>query len=75
MSTRTIQPGWFSIPGACRYTGFSEPSIRAAISRGLLTAREVTISGKGDKPSVRLKREEIDAWIEGGTPAVEGGGQ
>jgi excisionase family DNA binding protein len=56
---------WFSIPQAARYTGFTTPTIRAAISNGLLKARRVHPSGPGTRASVRIKRDDLDRWIEG----------
>jgi excisionase family DNA binding protein len=64
-SVDQIVPGWFSIPGAARYTGFSEPTIRKAIDLGKLPKGKVDLEGTGKKPSVRIKREHLDAWIEG----------
>ena len=65
MSVKQIQPGWFSIPGACRYTGFSETTIRAAIKAGKFPAYRVEITGAGRKENIRIRRESLDAWIEG----------
>ncbi len=56
---------WLSIPQAARYTGFTTPTVRAAISNGLLKARRVQPSGPGTRASVRIKRDDLDAWIEG----------
>jgi excisionase family DNA binding protein len=64
MST-TITPAWFSIPDAARYTGFSQTSIRKAIEAGKFPVREVEITGKGRKNNIRIKRTDLDAWIEG----------
>lgn len=58
----TVEQGWFSIAGAARYTGFSVSTIRTAIKLGKLPEKKVTVSGQ---KSVRLKRADLDAWIEG----------
>lgn len=57
-----IEPGWFSIEGAAVYTGFSSRSIHNAIEAGRITPRRVAVSGEKKVP--RLKREDLDAWIE-----------
>ncbi|HEY8961686.1 MAG TPA: helix-turn-helix domain-containing protein [Luteolibacter sp.] len=57
-----IQPGWFSIPGAAKYTGFSVTTIRTAIKLGRFPFHQVPVSGQ---KSIRIKREHLDAWIEG----------
>lgn len=58
----TTEQGWFSIRDAARYTGFSVSSIRTALKLGKLPKREVALSGQ---KSVRIRREHLDAWIEG----------
>lgn len=60
----TIAPGWLSIEGAAVYTGFSVPAIRTAIELGRFPARKVPVTG-GRRSPVRIKREHLDAWIEG----------
>jgi excisionase family DNA binding protein len=63
----TIKPGWFSIEGAAIYTGFSVPAIRTAISAGTLPSYRVTVKAESRKPSVRIRREDLDRWIFGPT--------
>ena len=64
MATKsTIEPGWFSLEGAGLYTGFSARSIKRAILDGKLPAKEVKVTGT--VPQKRVKREHLDAWIEG----------
>ncbi len=75
MSVKHIQPDWFSIPDACRYTGFSETTIRAAIKAGKFTAYRVEITGAGRKENVRIRRESLDAWIEGQEQDADGKGE
>lgn len=65
MSVSMIEPGWFSERGAARYTGFTDKSIRTAINLGHLPHSKVSIVGTGARPSIRIKREHLDAWIEG----------
>ena len=60
-----IKPGWFSLEGAAIYTGFSVSSIRAAMEENKFPVKRVTIRGTGIKNSSRIKREHLDAWIEG----------
>lgn len=69
MSALHIQPGWFSIPGAARYTGFSISAIRTAIDGGKLPKRVVAVKEGSSKPSIRIKREDLDTWIIGDTTA------
>jgi hypothetical protein len=64
MATK-IQPGWFSIRGAAEYTGFSVTAIRTAMGAGKFPVKRVPITGSGAKDSARIKREHLDAWIEG----------
>jgi hypothetical protein len=64
-AANTIEPGWYSLRGAAAYTGFSDKAIRTAVSLGKLPASPVSITGTGKSPSVRIKREHLDAWIEG----------
>jgi len=62
----TITPGWFSIEGAAIYTGFSVPSIRAAMENKKFPARRVPVTkSDAESKSVRIKRDHLDAWIEG----------
>jgi predicted DNA-binding transcriptional regulator AlpA len=63
MNVKSIIPGWFSIPGAMRYTGFSEASIRDAMKLKLFPVHRVEIHGKGRKQNIRIRREDLDAWI------------
>lgn len=66
MSARMkIAPGWFSLEGAATYTGFSITSIRAAAAAEKFPVKRVVIRGNGAKDSARIKREHLDAWIEG----------
>jgi len=60
-----IEPGWFSLAGAAIYTGFSDKALSTAIELGKFPASEVSITGTGARPSVRIRREHLDAWIEG----------
>lgn len=61
----TITPGWFSLKGAAVYTGFSVTALRTALELEKFPARRVAITGSGAKDAVRIKREHLDAWIEG----------
>lgn len=58
----TVQPGWFSIRGAAVYTGFSESAIRNAAKEGRFPVARVSVRGA---PEPRIRREHLDAWIEG----------
>lgn len=61
----TIEPGWLSLRGAALYTGFSVTSIRTAAERGKFPVRRVSIKeGSGVCPSARIKREDLDKWLE-----------
>ena len=66
---QSIQPGWFSLKGAAQYTGFSAKSISRAIKAGKLAAREVQVTGT--QPQKRIRRADLDAWIEGGPRSAE----
>lgn len=59
----TVTPRWLSIPGAMRYTGFSESAIRKAIEAEKFPAHRVEISGPGRKANIRIDRHDLDAWI------------
>jgi hypothetical protein len=65
MAQTKIDPGWFSIRGAAEYTGFSVTAIRTAIKEDKFPVSRVTITGSGAKDSARIKKEHLDAWIEG----------
>ena len=72
MSAPSVIPGWFSIRGAAEYTGFSVTSIRAAIDLGKFPTREVQLLGdKKTKPNIRIRREDLDAWIQGTNPQTQ----
>lgn len=58
----TTEQAWFSLRDAARYTGFSVSSIRKAVALGHLPKKTVPLSGQ---KSVRIRREHLDAWIEG----------
>jgi excisionase family DNA binding protein len=64
-ATNKTQPAYFSGPAAAKYAGFSAPTIAAAIKRGQLKAYRVQPSGPGTRASVRIAREDLDAWIRG----------
>lgn len=65
MARTYIEPGWFSIRGAADYTGFSVTAIRTAMASNKFPVMRVPITGSGAKDSARIKREHLDAWIEG----------
>ena len=73
ITTNRIEPGWFSIPGAAVYTGFSVSAIESAVRLGKIQPRPVRI--KGTAKSRRLKRAELDAWIESEFQQAKGGDQ
>jgi hypothetical protein len=64
---RNTEQVWFSIPDAALYAGFSVSSIRKALALGLVPKKTVPLGGQ---KSVRIKREHLDAWIQG-TPINE----
>ena len=64
-AAQSITPGWYSLKGAAVYTGFSDWTIRAAMGAGRLPVQRVAITGSGAKDAVRIRREHLDAWIEG----------
>ncbi len=70
-ASNTIEPGWFSIRGAAIYTGFSVTAIREAMKQNEFPVRRVTITGSGSATSARIKREDLDAWIESAPLEVE----
>lgn len=63
MNAATIQPGWFSVKGAAAYTDFSVSAIEKALRLGQLQSKAVKFDGT--RISRRIKREWLDAWIEG----------
>ena len=63
MRAPPIKPGWFAVNGAAIYTGFSVSAIESALRLGQLESRVITISGA--RRSRRIRREWLDAWIEG----------
>ena len=64
MSHTPSQPAWFSMHGAAKYTGFSLSTIRKAIRLSALPAHRVGLGG-GRRESVRIRHEDLDAWITG----------
>lgn len=64
----TVQPEWLSVKSAAAYSDFTTRTIETAIRLGKLKSRSVHL--QGSRSSRRIKREWIDAWIEG-MPAVE----
>lgn len=64
-AAQTVEPGWYSLKGASVYTGFSVTAIRTAMEAKAFPVRRVKITGSGAKDSARIKREHLDAWIEG----------
>ncbi len=63
LSSPDNHPGWFSVKGAARYTDFSVSAIESAIRLGKIESRAVRI--RGERVARRIKREWLDAWIEG----------
>ena len=63
MNPSKIQPGWFSIPQAAYYAGFSASSIRKAMRGGKLPARKVALEEGSTAPAVRISRADLDAWL------------
>lgn len=63
MKAPAIKPGWFSVEGAAQYTGFSTSTIEKGVRTKQLTSRAVKVGGS--RISRRIKREWLDAWIEG----------
>lgn len=59
----TVQKGWFSVKTAAAYSDFSVSAIESALRLGKLESRAVMI--RGERVARRIKREWIDAWIEG----------
>lgn len=70
MSAAKTEQGWFSIPDAAKYTGFSIPTIRKALELGHLKKKEVRLV-PGARASIRIKREALDKWIEGESEEVK----
>ena len=70
MNSAAVTPGWFSIPGAAAYTGFSVMSIRTAIELKKFPANSVALTGAGKKQNIRIRREDLDQWIQGPTPTA-----
>lgn len=60
-----VTPGWYSLRGAAIYTGFHESSIRTAMEAGRFPVFHPEVSPGSRKSSPRIKREDLDAWIEG----------
>jgi hypothetical protein len=58
-------PGWFSIKGAAIYTGFSIPTIRKALGNGLPASR-MKITADSAQEMIRIRREDLDGWIQKG---------
>ena len=58
--------GWYSIKSAADYSDFSVSAIETAIRIGAL--RSVAVKIRGERICRRIKREWIDAWIEGNEP-------
>jgi len=59
----TIRTEWFSVKTAASYSDFSVSAIESALRLGKLESRAVKI--RGERVARRIKREWIDAWIEG----------
>jgi len=58
-----VQREWFSVKSAAAYSDFSVSAIESALRLGKLESRAVKI--KGERVARRIKREWLDAWIEG----------
>jgi hypothetical protein len=64
MQEPPLEPGWYTLSDAARYTGLSEKDITMAIWLGRVAVHTVRIaSNRGGKKL--LRREALDAWIEG----------
>ena len=64
MRIKPVEPGWYSLADAASYTGLSLKEITTAVSFGRLIAHKVKIaSDRGGRRLIR--RESLDAWIEG----------
>ena len=51
---------WMRVPVAAAYLGMSEPGLRTLIQRGLVPVYRPT------ERTVRLRRADLDAWLEAG---------
>lgn len=73
-AANNVVPGWFSIEGAAAYTGFSSRSIRSAIKHRLFPYQSVSVTPGSRQQQTRIRREDLDAWIEGrsSAPAADG---
>lgn len=60
-----IKPAWLSIPQCAIRSGFTSPTIRKAIKLGVLPHRKIRLDGPQSRASVRVRVEDLDAWIEG----------
>jgi hypothetical protein len=70
MKSAPVQREWFSVKSAAAYSDFSVSAIESAFRLGQLESRAVKIRGK--RVARRIKREWIDAWIEGiPAPTIE----
>jgi hypothetical protein len=68
MKETSIEPGWYTLSDAARYTGLSLKDITTAIWLGRVAVRTVRIAS--DRSGKKLiRREALDAWIEGKPPA------
>jgi hypothetical protein len=65
MSKPLPDRGWFSVKSAAAYTDFTTRSIENAIHLKQIEFRRVRI--KGERFCVRIKKEWLDAWIDGVT--------
>ncbi len=65
MNRKSFAPGWLSIADAAYYTGYSVSGIDAAIKARKFPAYRPKITAEGGSRSVRVRREHLDAWIEG----------
>ena len=63
MKLSQVQPEWFSVKSAAAYSDFSVSAIESALRLNKLESRAVKI--RGERVARRIKREWIDAWIEG----------
>ena len=59
----SIEREWFSVKSAAAYSDFTTRTIETAIRLGKLKSKSVHL--QGSRSSRRIKREWIDAWIEG----------
>jgi hypothetical protein len=67
MKETSIEPGWYNLSDAAQYTGLSVKEITMAVWLGRILVHKVRIaSDRGGKNLIR--REALDAWIEGKPP-------